>query len=87
MKNRINTQIESLMKRKAAATEAVRAAKAQQREQKAQKYERLKRVVGGALLANAAQFPDFDLMLRGVLKTTVKEGTSDYRFLKAEGWL
>ena len=56
-------------------------------EEKRKEYERLKTIVGGALLANAAKNTDFELMLKGVLKTTPIEAESDKKLLRAKGWL
>jgi len=50
-------------------------------------YERLKNIIGGALLANATENVDFELMLKGVLKTTPITAQSDKKLLRTKGWL
>jgi len=49
-------------------------------------FERLKSVVGGALLANAAEHPDFDLLLKDVLRSAAIV-ESDKKLLRSKGLL
>jgi hypothetical protein len=63
---------------------AIETVKRKRREFK--EFERLKSVIGGALLACAAQNNDFQLMLKGVLKTAAVV-ESEKKLLRAKGWL
>jgi hypothetical protein len=46
---------------------------------------RLFRIVGEALVQHAAQHPDFDLTLKGILQTAVSG--PEKNFLHGKGWL
>jgi hypothetical protein len=87
MNRSVNKRLDALIKRKADLATALRGAKEELKERERRDHERLCRIMGRALLANAAQYPDFDLMLRGVLKTTIKPGSAEFNYLKAKGWL
>jgi hypothetical protein len=80
-------KLNALLKREAAIKKALRAEKAKRRDREEQDRERLKAIIGNALLQDAEQYPDFDLMIRSVLKTTIKPGSSEFNFLKTKGWL
>jgi hypothetical protein len=66
---------------------ALKAVREKQKVAAARDFERHALIVGRALLAEAAKLPDFDHMLRGVLRTAIAPGTSDYRFLQSKGYI
>jgi hypothetical protein len=82
-----SSRLDALMRRKAELASALRTEREKRKAIEEKERERLSLIVGRALLANAAQYPDFDLMLRGVLKTTIKPGSAELNYLKAKGWL
>ena len=87
MNQTADKQLEALLNRDADVKAAIRARKDKLKGDEEKDLDRRSRIIGRALLVYAAQFADFELMLRGVLKTTVKEGTSDHKYLKSKGWL
>ena len=80
-------RIEALKKREAEIRARIAEERVRQQRRAEKEYERLKTIVGGALLANAAKNADFELMLKGVLKTAAIEAESDKKLLRAKGWL
>ena len=82
-----NGRIEALKKREAEIRARIAEERVRQQRRVEKEYARLKTIVGGALLANAAKNTDFELMLKGVLKTTPIEAESDKKLLRAKGWL
>jgi len=87
MKNSANARLEALMRRKADLAAALRAEREKQKEIERKDDERLIRIVGRALLAHASQHPDFDLVLRGVLRVAVTSGSAEYNYLRNKRWL
>lgn len=75
----------ALRKREQALREAITAENHRQQRRKERIRGKLVQIVGETLLDYAARTPDFDLMLRGVLKNTVDERNK--RFLADTGWL
>ena len=82
-----NERIELLKKREAEIRAKLAAERVKQQKREWREYERLKNIVGGALLANAVDNADFELMLKGVLKTTPIAAESDKKLLQTKGWL
>ncbi|MGP0076179.1 MAG: hypothetical protein ACLPWF_30020 [Bryobacteraceae bacterium] len=82
-----NERIELLKKREAEIRAKLAAERVKQQKREWKDYERLKTIIGGALLANAAENADFELMLKGVLKTTAIISESDKKLLRSKGWL
>ena len=81
-----NEKLESLLRKAAIAKEAVLAEKVRQQKRKEKDDARLFSIVGAALVHNAAQSPDFRLMLKQVLQSAaLREG--DRAFLAGKGWL
>jgi len=85
-KTRAEEKLDALSDRIAATRAAMRAQKDLIRAARQKDRDREARIIGNALL-ESAKHPDFELMLKGVLKTTIAEGSSDYKFLIAKGWL
>jgi hypothetical protein len=82
-----NSRIDVLRKRQAAlrdqlARELVRQQKKIEREEA-----RVHSIVGQALIRNAAKHPDFELMLKGILKSATSFSDGDKKLLRAKGWL
>jgi hypothetical protein len=82
----LDRKFTALLQRQTRVNEAVREQRKQQRVQAAKDRGRLALIVGRALL-KAAEHPDFELMLKGVLKTTIAEGSAEHKFLASKGWL
>ena len=70
------------MLREQLARELIRQQKKTEREEA-----KLHSIVGQALIRNASHYPDFELMLKGVLKTATSLGDSDRKLLRRKGWL
>jgi hypothetical protein len=79
-------RVEALMKRKAAIAAALRLEHEKRKEIAQRDQERKVGIVGRAVLANAAQSPEFKEFLIGILRTTVTD-QSEEKFLKLHGWL
>ena len=82
-----NEKLEALRRRQAAlreqmAIELVRLQKKNERDEA-----RLHAIVGEALVLNARQHPDFELMLKGILKSATNLGESEKKLLRTKGWL
>ncbi len=82
-----NGRIELLKKREAEIRARIAEERVRQQRREEKEYERLKNIVGGALLANAAKNADFELMLKGVLKTAGIAAESDRKLLRSKGWI
>jgi hypothetical protein len=85
--NIANEKLEALRKREAALKSAIAAELVRQQKKKEKEDARLCSIIGTALVQNAAAHPDFELMLKSVLKTSTTLGDSDKRLLRAKGWL
>ena len=81
-----NGRLDALLKREAALKEAIVREKLARQRRAAKEFERLKNIVGGALLANAAQHPDFELLLKSTLAKSALDD-ADTKFLRAKGYL
>ena len=84
--NSMNTKLDVLRKREQALKAAIASEKVRQQRLLSKQFDRLKSVVGGALLANAAHHPDFELLLKGILRDAALE-ESDKKLLRSKGWL
>ena len=80
-------KLAALLERRSGIDAAVKAVREERKLAAARDAEKLALIVGRALLAEAAKIRDFELMLRGVLRTAIADGTSDYNYLKTKGWL
>jgi len=88
MKNEANGngRIELLRKREAQIRAAIAAETVRRKKREWKEYERLKNIVGGALLAMAAEDPTFASHLRERLqKAVVVEGEKN--LLRSKGWI
>ena len=81
-----NERIEALRKREQAIKAAIAAEQIRRQKRKEKDDARLFSVVGAALVQNAAQSPDFRLMLKQVLQSAALRET-DRVFLAGKGWL
>lgn len=81
-----NGKLEALRRREAALREAIAQEKVRQQKRKEKDDARLFLIVGAALVHNAAQAPDFRLMLKQVLQVAELRD-SDRAFLTGKGWL
>lgn len=81
-----NERIEALRKREADIRAKIAVERVKQQRKSLKEYERLKSIVGGALLANASQHPDFELLLKGILRDAALED-SEKKVLRSKGWL
>jgi hypothetical protein len=79
-------RIELLRKREAEIRAAIAAETVKRKKRDWKEYERLKSIVGGALLANAAEDPTFAAHLKERLHKTVL-AESERNFLRSKTWL
>lgn len=85
-RNGSNERIELLKKREAEIRAAIAAETVKRKKREFKEFERLKNIVGGALLANAAEDQTFSLHLKERLqKAAIVE--SDKNFLRSKGWV
>jgi len=81
-----NGRIELLRKREAEIRAAIAAETVKRKRREFKELERLKNVIGGALLATAAEDPAFAVHLKERLqKAALVE--SETNFLRSKGWL
>lgn len=81
-----NGRIELLKKREAEIRAAIAVETVKRKKREFKEFERLKNIVGGALLANAAEDPVFAAHLKERLqKAVVVEG--EQKLLRSKGWL
>jgi hypothetical protein len=81
-----NGRIEALKKREAEIRARIAEERVRQQRRAEKEYERLKTIVGGALLANAAEDPTFAAHLKERLQKAVV-AESEQSFLRSKGWL
>jgi len=81
-----NERIEALRKREQAIKAAIAAEQVRRQKRREKDDGRLFSIVGAALVQNAAQSPDFRLMLKQVLQSAALR-ESDRAFLAGKGWL
>lgn len=80
------TRIQALRDRERQIRAAIAAETVKRKKREFKEFERLKNVIGGALLATAAEDPTFALHLKERLqKAAIVE--SDKAFLRSKGWL
>ena len=85
-RNGSNERIELLKKREAEIRAAIAAETVKRKKREFKEFERLKNIVGGALLANAAEDPVFAAHLKERLqKAVVVEG--ERNLLRSKGWV
>ena len=82
----VNEKLESLRRKEAALKAAIATEKVRQQKRKEKDDARFFSIVGVALVQNAAQSPDFRLMLKPVLQSAALRET-DRAFLAGKGWL
>jgi hypothetical protein len=82
-----NDRIEALRRRQAALREQVARELVRQQKKNERDEARLHSIIGGVLLRNAARHPDFELMLKSLLKSTTSFSDSEAKLLRAKGWL
>jgi len=85
--NIANEKLEALRKREAALKAAIAQELVRQQKKKEKEDARLCSIIGAALVQNAAAHPDFELMLKGVLRTSTTLGDNEKKLLRAKGWL
>lgn len=83
----INSKLDALRSREASLKAAIATEKVRQQKRDEKDTARLFSIIGAALVQNAAKHPDFELMLKGVLRTATTFNDSEKNFLKARGWL
>jgi len=82
-----NSRIDALLQREAALKAAIAQEKVRQQRRNEKDEARLHAIVGEVLVQNARQHPDFELMLKGILKSATTLGESEKKLLRAKGWL
>ncbi len=85
--DKANSRIDALRKREAALRDAIAQEKVRQQKHDEKDTARLHSIIGEALVKNAAQIPDFELLLKGVLARTTTLSEAQTKLLKARGWL
>jgi hypothetical protein len=84
--NDMTTKLDVLRKREQAIKAAIAAEQIRRQKRKDKEDARLFSIVGAALVQNAAQSPDFRLMLKQVLQSAALRET-DRAFLAGKGWV
>ncbi len=84
--NIANEKLEALRKREAALKAAIARELVRQQKRKEKEDARVCSIIGAALVQNAAKHEDFELMLKGVLKTSTWLSESDRRLLRTRNW-
>lgn len=79
-------KLQALLKRQLQIKSALQAEREKRKAVTEKEQERLIGIAGRAVLANAAQSPEFREFLRGILRTTALL-ESEERFLKSKAWL
>jgi hypothetical protein len=82
-----NDRLEALRKREAALREAIAFEKVRQQKKNEKDDARLHSIIGEALVNNAALHPDFELMLKGILKSQKSFTDGEAKLLRMKGWL
>jgi hypothetical protein len=82
----MNEKMQSLFDRRAALDAKIAEARAVEQRRGIRIRRKLVEIVGTALLDQAAKSADFDLMIKGILKTAVTEDSAR-RFLFRLGWM
>ena len=84
-----NTQdkLEALRRKEAALKAAIAVEKVRQQKRDEKDVARLYSIVGEALVSNALKHPDFELMLKGILKNSTNFSDGEKKLLRAKGWL
>jgi uncharacterized membrane protein len=80
-------RIAALRKREQALKAAIAAEQIKRQKREQRIHARLVEIIGEALLQNAAKHPDFEAMLKSILKTTTTIGDSEKKLLREKGWL
>jgi len=83
----VNDRLEALRTREATIKAAIAQEKVRQQKRDEKDEARLHSIVGEALVRNAKQHPDFELMLKGILKSATTLGESEKKLLRSKGWL
>lgn len=82
-----SAKLEALRKREAALKNAIAIEKVRQQKQEEKDEARLHSIIGAALVQNAAKHADFELMLKGILKSATSFSDGEKKLLRAKGWL
>jgi len=85
--NIANEKLEALRKREATLKAAIAAELVRQQKKKEKEDARLCSIIGAALIQNARNHPDFELMLKSVLQSSTSLTDSERKLLRAKGWL
>jgi len=80
-------KLEALRKREAALKAAIAMEKIRQQKRDEKDASRLHSIIGQALVQSAREHSDFELMLKGILKSASTLGDSEKKLLRAKGWL
>ncbi len=83
----VNGKLEALRRREEALKAAIAQEKVRQQKRREKDDARLHSIIGEALVGNAAKHPDFELMLKGILKSATSFSDGDKKLLRAKGWL
>ena len=82
-----NGRIEFLKQKEREIRARIAAELVRQQKRKEKEDARLRSIIGAALVQNAANHEDYDLMLKGVLKTSTFLNDSEMKLLRQKGWL
>ena len=86
MNKNATSRLQALQERKNELDAALRAEREKRKEIERKAEARLIRIIGRALLTAASKSPDFELMLKGILRTSPLV-ESDRTFLAERTWL
>lgn len=80
-------RLDALRKREAALRDAIAFEKVRQQKRLEKENARVFSIVGEALVTNAALHPDFELMLKSILKSSKSFTEGEAKLLRMKGWL
>jgi hypothetical protein len=81
-----SAKLEALRKKEADLKAAIAVEKVRQQRQAEKEEARLCSIIGAALVQKAAAHPDFESMLKSVLRSSTSPSDSDKKLLRAKGW-
>ena len=85
--SQLDKRLEALMRRKAEVADALRAQRERKKDAERRFNDRLALILGRVVIAHAARVPDLEVMMKDLLRSSIKKGTSEYNLLEEAGWM
>jgi len=82
-----NGRLHALRKKEAALRAAIAIEKVRQQQKDDKEQARLCSIIGTVLVGNAARHPDFEMMLKSIVKSATSFTEGEKKLLRAKGWL